>query len=126
MVGCAERPRPDDARNVYKVGQNTTRLLMACGDLVIGWLLLRQAEVALAALDAGATGRDQAFYEGKVAAAPFFARAGAAGARRAPGGRRGGGQRADGAARGSVLARSGELLPDLTECGVVCLGRTTC
>ena len=36
--------------NVYKVGQNTTRLLLACTDLLVGWLLLRQAEVATAAL----------------------------------------------------------------------------
>ncbi|HET9945884.1 MAG TPA: acyl-CoA dehydrogenase, partial [Actinomycetes bacterium] len=47
----------EDVSNVYKVGQNTTRLLMACGDLVTGWLLLRQAVVAKAALDAGASGR---------------------------------------------------------------------
>jgi hypothetical protein len=47
---------------------------MACGELVTGWLLLRQAVVAQAALDAGAAGRDQAFYAGKVAAARFFAR----------------------------------------------------
>ncbi|MEP7020891.1 MAG: acyl-CoA dehydrogenase [Pseudonocardiales bacterium] len=59
--------------NVYKVGLNTTRLLMSLGDLVIGWLLLRQAEVAVARLDEGVTGRDRAFYEGKVAAASFFA-----------------------------------------------------
>jgi alkylation response protein AidB-like acyl-CoA dehydrogenase len=64
----------EDVTNVYKVGQNTTRLLLACGDLVTGWLLLRQAVVARAALHAGATGRDKAFYEGKVAAARFFAR----------------------------------------------------
>jgi len=64
----------DDVTNVYKVGQNTTRLLLACGDLVTAWLLLRQAVVAQAALDAGASGRDQAFYQGKVAAATFFAR----------------------------------------------------
>jgi hypothetical protein len=63
----------EDVSNVYKVGQNTTRLLLACGDLVTAWLLLRQAVVAQAALDAGATGRDQAFYQGKVAAAKFFA-----------------------------------------------------
>jgi alkylation response protein AidB-like acyl-CoA dehydrogenase len=63
-----------DAANIYKVGQNTSRLLLACGDLVTGWLLLRQATVALRALDAGAAGRDRAFYEGKVAAARFFAR----------------------------------------------------
>ncbi len=36
--------------------------------------LLRQAEVARAALDAGASAKDQAFYEGKIAAASFFAR----------------------------------------------------
>jgi len=43
----------DDPRNAYKVGQNTTRLLMSLGDLIIGWLLLRGAAVANAALDAG-------------------------------------------------------------------------
>jgi alkylation response protein AidB-like acyl-CoA dehydrogenase len=64
----------EDVTNVYKVGQNTSRLLLACGDLVTAWLLLRQAVVAQAALDAGASGRDQAFYQGKVAAATFFAR----------------------------------------------------
>jgi alkylation response protein AidB-like acyl-CoA dehydrogenase len=67
----------DDIRNVYKVGLNTTRLLMSCGDLVIGWLLLRQAKVALAKLDSnglgGASGAaDKSFYEGKLAVARFF------------------------------------------------------
>jgi alkylation response protein AidB-like acyl-CoA dehydrogenase len=61
-----------DVRNIYKVGLNTTRLLMVLGDLVCAWLLLRQAEVALDKL-AGDAGKDQAFYEGKVAAAQFFA-----------------------------------------------------
>ncbi len=56
---------------VYKVGLNTTRLLMALGDLVVGWLLLRQAAVALAALPTAQ--QDRAFYEGKVAAACWFA-----------------------------------------------------
>ncbi|HSK25388.1 MAG TPA: acyl-CoA dehydrogenase [Jiangellales bacterium] len=63
----------EDVRNVYKVGQNTTRLLLSLGDLVIGWLLLRQAAVALDALDGGPAAKDRAFYEGKVAAARFFA-----------------------------------------------------
>jgi alkylation response protein AidB-like acyl-CoA dehydrogenase len=64
----------EDIRNIYKVGQNTTRLLMSLGDLVIGWLLLREAAVATAALDSGtASAQDRAFYEGKVAAARFFA-----------------------------------------------------
>ena len=64
---------PQDPNELNKVGQHTVRLLMAVGDLLIGWLLLRQAEVALAALG-GETGRDQPFYEGKVAVARFFAR----------------------------------------------------
>ncbi|MYW06499.1 acyl-CoA dehydrogenase [Streptomyces sp. SID3343] len=59
--------------SIYQVGQNTTRLLIAAGDLVVSWLLLRQASVALAKL-AGKPGRDQAFYQGKVAAAKHFAR----------------------------------------------------
>src|SRR6201995_2837837 len=32
---------------IYRVGLNTTRLLLALGDLLVGWLLGRQAEVAL-------------------------------------------------------------------------------
>jgi len=73
MVG-ALTASAQDVTNVYKVGQNTTRLLLACGDLVTAWLLLRQAVVAQGALEAGASGREKAFYEGKVAAAKFFAR----------------------------------------------------
>ncbi|GAA4429023.1 acyl-CoA dehydrogenase [Actinokineospora soli] len=64
----------EDVKNLYKVGQHTVRLLMATGDLLVGWLLQRQAEVALAALDAGASAKDKAFYEGKVAVASFFAK----------------------------------------------------
>jgi alkylation response protein AidB-like acyl-CoA dehydrogenase len=62
----------EDPKNIYKVGQNTTRALMALGDLVVGWLLLRQAEVAQGALPS-ASDRDKPFYEGKVAAASWFA-----------------------------------------------------
>ena len=57
---------------VYRVGLNTTRLLLAIGDLVIGWLLARQAEIAQARLDDGVAA-DQPFYQGKIAAARFFA-----------------------------------------------------
>ncbi len=62
-----------DIQEIYKVGLNTTRLLMAVGDLIIGWLLLRQAEVASAALDNGASAKDVEFYKGKIAAAKWFA-----------------------------------------------------
>ena len=61
-----------DIKNIYKVGLNTTRLVYVLGDLVVAWLLLRGAEVAVKALDEGATGADKAFYEGKIAAASFF------------------------------------------------------
>ncbi|HKR48806.1 MAG TPA: acyl-CoA dehydrogenase C-terminal domain-containing protein, partial [Pseudonocardiaceae bacterium] len=64
----------EDPRNTYKVAQQTVRLLMSTGDVLIGWLLLRQADVALAALGSDVTAKDQAFYQGKVAAASFFAR----------------------------------------------------
>jgi alkylation response protein AidB-like acyl-CoA dehydrogenase len=64
-----------DVRNIYKVGLNTSRLLMALGDVVCAWLLLRGADVALGRLGdvTGLSAKDQAFYEGKVAAAQFFA-----------------------------------------------------
>src|SRR5947209_7551824 len=68
LTGAAE-----DVRSLYKVGLNTSRLLMSLGDLVVGWLLLRQAEVALHKLTEGAAAKDTAFYEGKVIAAKFFA-----------------------------------------------------
>jgi hypothetical protein len=63
----------EDMSALYLVGQNTSRLLMAAGDLITGWLLLRQAEVALRALSGEVTTADRHFYEGKLAAARFFA-----------------------------------------------------
>jgi alkylation response protein AidB-like acyl-CoA dehydrogenase len=61
-----------DVRSIYKVGLNTTRLLLASGDVVTGYLLLRGASVAAEKLPS-ATGKDRAFYAGKIAAAKFFA-----------------------------------------------------
>jgi alkylation response protein AidB-like acyl-CoA dehydrogenase/putative flippase GtrA len=58
---------------IYKVGLNTSRLLMALGDLVIGWLLLVQADIAQRRLDETTRGADRDFYAGKLAAARFFA-----------------------------------------------------
>ncbi|HTX26810.1 MAG TPA: acyl-CoA dehydrogenase [Streptosporangiaceae bacterium] len=64
----------DSPAEVYKAGLNTTRLLMALGDLVIGWLLLTHAEVAQRKLDELAPdAADHDFYAGKLAAARFFA-----------------------------------------------------
>ena len=63
-----------DPALIYRAGQNTTRLLLAAGDLVVGWLLLRQAAVARQALEGSPTRVDTDFYTGKIAAARFFAR----------------------------------------------------
>jgi alkylation response protein AidB-like acyl-CoA dehydrogenase len=64
----------EDISSIYKVGLGSVRFLMSVGDLVIGWLLQRQAAVALEALDAGVSDADRAFYEGKIAVASFFAK----------------------------------------------------
>jgi alkylation response protein AidB-like acyl-CoA dehydrogenase len=69
-VGSLERPE-----EIHKVGLNSVRLLLAFGDLLIGWLLARHAEVAHRALDnADALSEaDRDFYTGKIAVARFFA-----------------------------------------------------
>lgn len=64
----------EDISSVYKVGLGSVRFLMAVGDLLIGWLLQRQAAVAMEALDRGAGDADRAFYQGKIAVASFFAK----------------------------------------------------
>src|ERR1700722_4784123 len=68
----ASLERPEE---VYKVGLTSVRFLLAVGDLIIGWLLGRQAEVALRALDhaEGLSDADRDFYAGKLAVAKFFA-----------------------------------------------------
>jgi alkylation response protein AidB-like acyl-CoA dehydrogenase len=45
MLGW-QKAAAEQPEEVYKVGQNTTRLLMSVGDLVIGWLLLKSARIA--------------------------------------------------------------------------------
>src|SRR6201747_585726 len=62
----------EDMSSLYKVGQNTSRLLLAVGDLVTAWLLVGQSEVALAALAGQVSEKDRLFYEGKLAATRFF------------------------------------------------------
>ena len=47
----------ENSASIYKVGLASVRFLMSVGDLVIGWLLQRQAAVAIEALDAGASRR---------------------------------------------------------------------
>jgi alkylation response protein AidB-like acyl-CoA dehydrogenase len=62
------------ARQLYRVGLDSVAFLLAVGDLLIGWLLLNGAEIALQALDGEISDRDRDFYAGKVAAARFFAK----------------------------------------------------
>jgi alkylation response protein AidB-like acyl-CoA dehydrogenase len=69
LIGAQE-----NARELYRLGLESVAFLLAVGDLLIGWLLLQQAEIALNALDGEVTEKDRAFYNGKVAAATFFAK----------------------------------------------------
>ena len=72
LMSAGEHPT-----NIYKVGLGSVRYLLAVGDLLIGWRLLAQAEIARAALtdlaEGGGAKDDKAFYEGKIAASAFFA-----------------------------------------------------
>jgi alkylation response protein AidB-like acyl-CoA dehydrogenase len=61
-----------NASELYRVGLESVRFLLAVGDLLIGWLLLQQAEIALKALDGDPSPADSAFYAGKVVCATFF------------------------------------------------------
>jgi hypothetical protein len=60
-------------QSVYHVGLQGNRILFALAELVIGWRLAVNANVALAKL-ASAKGDDVAFYKGKLAAARFYAK----------------------------------------------------
>src|SRR5690606_6453893 len=57
-----------EAEEIYKVGLQATPLLETISEVVIAWLMLRQAEVALPKVD------EDPFYEGKVAAARWIVR----------------------------------------------------
>jgi alkylation response protein AidB-like acyl-CoA dehydrogenase len=70
LVGHAMASQ-EKADEIYKVGLSTSRALMAVGDVIITWLLLRQADIAAEKLAAGA-GKDADFYTGKIASAKFF------------------------------------------------------
>ncbi|WP_326550580.1 acyl-CoA dehydrogenase [Micromonospora sp. NBC_01813] len=73
MTGWLGEAQGGEPRSLYKVGLSSRRLLLALGDVVIAWLLQRQAEVALTALTGDVSAADRSFYQGKVAAARFFA-----------------------------------------------------
>ncbi|MFB7873669.1 acyl-CoA dehydrogenase [Nocardia sp. NPDC056064] len=62
----------NNGRELYKVGLESVRFLLAVGDLLIGWRLLVAAEIASAALPSAGSDRD--FYAGKIAVASYFLR----------------------------------------------------
>ena len=70
LVGHAMASQ-EKSDEIYKVGLSTSRALMAVGDVIITWLLLRQADIAAEKLAAGA-GKDTDLYTGKIASAKFF------------------------------------------------------
>jgi alkylation response protein AidB-like acyl-CoA dehydrogenase len=69
LVGRAMESQTD-AEKIYTVGLNTSRCLMAVGDIITAWLLLRQADIALEKIPNA--GKDLEFYNGKIASAKFF------------------------------------------------------
>ncbi|MEV8506828.1 acyl-CoA dehydrogenase [Actinoplanes sp. NPDC051475] len=74
QMGWLQAAQGGDTRALYKVGLTSRRVLLALGDVVVSWLLLRGAEVSLKQLGTELSTSDKAFYEGKIAAARFFAR----------------------------------------------------
>ena len=68
LTAAAQRPEM-----IYRIGLASVPFLLALGDLLIGWRLLVAAGVAHAALSDAATQADKNFYQGKIAAAAFFA-----------------------------------------------------
>lgn len=69
LMAAAQQPT-----DIYKVGLGSVRYLLAVGDLLIGWRLLVQADVARAALGDAPSKRDEMFYQGKITTAEFFAK----------------------------------------------------
>jgi alkylation response protein AidB-like acyl-CoA dehydrogenase len=69
LVGHAMESQSEPEK-IYQVGLNTSRCLMAVGDIITAWLLLRQADIAAEKLPNA--GKDADFYTGKIASAKFF------------------------------------------------------
>ena len=69
LIGHAMESQ-EDPEKIYVVGLNTSRCLMAVGDIITAWLLIRQADIAVEKLPTA--GKDTDFYTGKIASAKFF------------------------------------------------------
>jgi len=72
LIGHAMKSLDSSHRaEIYKAGLNSTEFLYSLAEVLIGWLLLAHAEIALDQIEAGS---DDPFYVGKVASARWFAR----------------------------------------------------
>ena len=69
LIGHAMESQ-ENPEKIYTVGLNTSRCLMAVGDIITAWLLIRQADIAVEKLPTA--GKDADFYTGKIASAKFF------------------------------------------------------
>jgi hypothetical protein len=70
LVGHAMASQ-EESKEIYKVGLNSSRVLMAVGDVITAWLLIRQADIAAEKIKS-ASPKDADFYAGKIASAKFF------------------------------------------------------
>lgn len=79
MNGWVGETFQGDTEKIYLVGLNTTRLLLAVGDTLIGWLLLKQADIAAHILSGGVTTPtapftpSEKFLRNKILTAQWFA-----------------------------------------------------
>jgi hypothetical protein len=69
LVGRAIESQ-ENPEKIYNVGLHTSRCLMAVGDIITAWLLIRQSDIATEKLPNA--GKDTDFYAGKIASAKFF------------------------------------------------------
>lgn len=72
MVGHMMAAQGGEPTEIYTPALHATPLMKSLTELLIGWLLIRHAEIAHEALS-GTSGTDRAFYDGKIAAARWFA-----------------------------------------------------
>ena len=105
LTGWLGEAQGGDTRALYKVGLSSRRFLLALGDLVVGWLLQRQAEVALKALAGEVSASRQGVLHRQGGRGPVLRPRGAAPHRRRPADHRGRRPRHHGPPGGGLLSR---------------------
>ncbi len=69
LLGWMMESQSDSPESIYKMGENANQYLLSFGDLLVGWLLVRQARIAHST-----PGLTPAFVDGKLDVARFYAR----------------------------------------------------